>query len=106
MSTMGAAAKDLDLSLLPPEHRVAFEALHATAVQPAELEDSVKRLEHLVAELNHVIHVIQYNEACHKRPDARVFLSRPDCRLHPIPLPPTVRTSILSSGSGPSRTSM
>jgi len=53
---MSAAAKDLDLSVLPPECRVAFEALQATAVRAAELEDIVKRLEHLVAELNHIIH--------------------------------------------------
>lgn len=53
---MTAAAKDLDLSVLPPEYRVAFEALQATAVRAAELEDIVKRLEHLVAELNHVVH--------------------------------------------------
>jgi transposase len=53
---MSAAAKDLDLSVLPPEYRVAFEALQATAVRAAELEDIVKRLEHLVAELNHVVH--------------------------------------------------
>ena len=53
---MSAAAKDLDLSVLPPEYRVAFEALQATAVRAAELEDIVKRLEHLVAELNHAVH--------------------------------------------------
>jgi transposase len=53
---MSAAAKDLDLSVLPPEYRVAFEALQAKAARAAELEDIVKRLEHLVAELNHVVH--------------------------------------------------
>ncbi len=53
---MTAAAEDLDLSVLPPEYRVAFEALQATAVRAAELEDIVKRLEHLVAELNHAVH--------------------------------------------------
>ncbi len=53
---MSAAAKDLDLSVLPTEYRVAFDALQATAVRAAELEDIVKRLEHLVAELNHVGH--------------------------------------------------
>lgn len=56
MLAMSAAAKDLDLSVLPQEYRVAFEALQATAVLAAELEDIVKRLEHLVAELNHVVH--------------------------------------------------
>jgi hypothetical protein len=44
---MTAAAKDLDLSVLPPNYRAAFEALQATAVRAAELEDIVKRLEHL-----------------------------------------------------------
>lgn len=53
---MSAAAKDLDLSILPQEYRVAFEALQAKAARAAELEDIVKRLEHLVAELNHVVH--------------------------------------------------
>jgi transposase len=53
---MSAAAKDLDLSVLPPEYRLAFKALQATAVRAAELEDIVKRLEHLVAELNHAVH--------------------------------------------------
>lgn len=53
---MSDAAKDLDLSILPPDYRAAFEALQATAARAAELEDIVKRLEHLVAELNHVLH--------------------------------------------------
>ena len=53
---MTATVEDLDLSVLPPEYRVAFEALQATAARAAELEDIVKRLEHLVAELNHVVH--------------------------------------------------
>ena len=53
---MTAAAEDLDLSVLPPDYRVAFEALQARAARAAELEDIVKRLEHLVAELNHVVH--------------------------------------------------
>ena len=53
---MTGAAKDLDLSILPPNYRAAFEALQATAARAAELEDIVKRLEHLVAELNHVVH--------------------------------------------------
>ncbi|MBW6495348.1 MAG: IS66 family transposase [Burkholderiaceae bacterium] len=51
-----AAAKDLDLSVLPPDYRAAFEALQATAARVAELEEINKRLEHLVAELNHVVH--------------------------------------------------
>src|SRR6056297_2717878 len=53
---MTAAAKDLDLSVLPPNYRAAFEALQATAARAAELEEIVKRLDHLVAELNHVVH--------------------------------------------------
>ncbi len=51
-----AAAKDLDLSVLPPDYRAAFEALQATAARVASLEEINKRLEHLVAELNHVVH--------------------------------------------------
>jgi len=50
---MSTAAKDLDLSALPPEFRAAFEAQIARV---AELEEVNKRLEHLVAELNHAIH--------------------------------------------------
>src|SRR5690554_5488726 len=53
---MSDAAKDLDLSILPPDYRAAFEALQAAAARAAELENIVKRLEHLVAELNHVVH--------------------------------------------------
>ena len=53
---MTAAAKDLDLSVLPPDYRAAFEALQATAARAAELEEIVKRLENLVAELNQVVH--------------------------------------------------
>ena len=44
---MTDAAKNLDLSILPPNYRAAFEALQATAARAAELEDIVKRLEHL-----------------------------------------------------------
>ena len=51
-----AAIKDLDLSVLPPDYRAAFEALQATAARVAALEEINKRLEHLVAELNHVVH--------------------------------------------------
>ena len=51
-----AADKDLDLSVLPPDYRAAFEALQATAARVAALEEINKRLEHLVAELNHVVH--------------------------------------------------
>ena len=53
---ISAAANDLDLSVLPPDYRAAFEALQARAARAAELEDIVKRLEHLVAELNHMVH--------------------------------------------------
>jgi hypothetical protein len=56
-TAMSAAAKDLDLSVLPPDYRAAFEALQAQAARAAELEEVVKCLEHLVAELNHVVHV-------------------------------------------------
>lgn len=50
---MDAAAKTLDLSILPPEYRAVFEA---QAARVAELEAINRRLEHLVAELNHVVH--------------------------------------------------
>lgn len=50
---MDAAAKALDLSVLPPEYRAVFEA---QAARMAELEAINRRLEHLVAELNHVVH--------------------------------------------------
>lgn len=53
---MTAAFKDLDLSILPPDYRAAFEVLQATAARVWELEEINKRLEHLVAELNHVVH--------------------------------------------------
>jgi len=49
---MSNAADDLDLSLLTPEFRVLFEAQSA---QVAELKEINKRLEHLVAELNHAV---------------------------------------------------
>lgn len=51
-----AATKDLDLSVLSPDYRVAFEALLATAARVAALEEINKRLEHLVAEMNHALH--------------------------------------------------
>ena len=50
---MDAAARPLDLSVLPPEYRAVFEA---QAIRVAELEAINRRLEHLVAELNHVVH--------------------------------------------------
>jgi transposase len=53
---MNAAANDLDLSVLSPDYREAFGALQVTAARAAEPEDIVKRLEHLVAELNHAVH--------------------------------------------------
>lgn len=53
---MSDAADDLDLSLLPPAYRAAFEALQVQAARAAELEEINKRLEHLVAELNHAVH--------------------------------------------------
>ncbi len=53
----------LDLSVLPPAYRAAFEALQAKATQGdhlaarvTELEEINRRLEHLVAELNHAVH--------------------------------------------------
>ena len=50
---MTCAAKDLDLSVLSPDYRAAFEA---QAARVAELEEINRRLEHLVAELNHAVH--------------------------------------------------
>ena len=50
---MDAATRTLDLSVLPPEYRAVFEA---QAARVAELETVNRRLEHLVAELNHVVH--------------------------------------------------
>ena len=35
-----------------------------------------------------IIHVIRDNAACHKGPDVRAFLARPDCRIHLVQLPP------------------
>ena len=51
-----AVPKDLDLSVLPPDYRAAFEALQAIAARVAALEEINKRLEHLVAEMNHALH--------------------------------------------------
>ena len=47
---------DLDLSVLPPEYRAAFEALQAQAARVTELEEITRRLEHLIAELNHALY--------------------------------------------------
>ena len=35
-----------------------------------------------------LIHVIRDNAACHKGPDVRAFLARPNCRIHLVHLPP------------------
>ena len=53
---MCSTPQDLDLSILPPVYRAAFEALQVQAARAAELEEINKRLEHLVAELNHAVH--------------------------------------------------
>ncbi|WP_292288891.1 IS66 family transposase [Marivita sp.] len=50
---MTAAAKELDLSVLPPEYRAAFEA---QAARVAELEETNQRQEHLIAELHHALY--------------------------------------------------
>jgi transposase len=47
---------DRACAVLPPDYRAAFEAFQATAARVTELEEINKRLEHLVAELNHVVH--------------------------------------------------
>uniref|UniRef100_UPI0015538C2D IS66 family transposase n=1 Tax=Mangrovicoccus sp. HB161399 TaxID=2720392 RepID=UPI0015538C2D len=49
-------AADLDLSVLPPEYRAAFEALQAQAARVAELEEITRRQEHLIAELNQALY--------------------------------------------------
>ena len=53
---MTAAAKDLDLSVLPPEYRTAFEALQAAAARATELEEITRRQEHLIAEMHHALY--------------------------------------------------
>ena len=53
---MCSTPQDLDLSILPPAYRAAFEALQVQAAHASELEEINKRLEHLVAELNHAVH--------------------------------------------------
>lgn len=53
---MSNAADKLDLSILPPAYKEAFEALQAQAARVAELEEINRRLEHLVSELNHAVH--------------------------------------------------
>jgi len=50
---MTAAAKDLDLSVLPPEYRAAFEAQAACV---AELEEANQRQKHLIAEMHHALY--------------------------------------------------
>ena len=50
------ASADLDLSVLPPEYRAAFEALQAQAARVTELEEITRRLEHLIAELNQALY--------------------------------------------------
>ena len=50
---MTAPAKDLDLSILPSEYRVAFEAQVARV---AALEAQSKRQEHLIAELQQALY--------------------------------------------------
>lgn len=50
---MTAAAKDLDLSVLSPDYRAAFEA---QAARVAELEEINKRQEHLIAEMQQVLY--------------------------------------------------
>ncbi len=50
---MTATAKDLDLSVLSPDYREAFEA---QAARVAELEEINKRQEHLIAEMQQVLY--------------------------------------------------
>ncbi|GAA0295050.1 IS66 family transposase [Rhodovulum strictum] len=53
---MTATFDDLDLSVLPPAYRAAFEALQASAARVPELEEITRRQEHLIAELNQALH--------------------------------------------------
>lgn len=53
---MSASFDDLDLSVLSPEYRAAFEALRVKAARVAELEEITQRQEHLIAELNQALH--------------------------------------------------
>jgi len=53
---MSATFDDLDLSVLPPAYRAAFEALQASAARVPELEEITRRQEHLIAELNQALH--------------------------------------------------
>jgi transposase len=53
---MSASFDDLDLSVLTPEYRAAFEALRVKAARVAELEAITQRQEHLIAELNQALH--------------------------------------------------
>jgi len=50
---MSTAAKDLDLSVLPPQYRAVFEA---QAARVAELQEINQRQEHLIAELHHALY--------------------------------------------------
>jgi transposase len=50
---MTAPAKQLDLSVLPPEYRAEFEA---QAARVAQLEEINKRQEHLIAEMQHALY--------------------------------------------------
>jgi len=50
---MTAAFKNLDLSILQPEYRAAFEA---QAARVAELEEITRRQAHLLAEMNQALH--------------------------------------------------
>lgn len=50
---MTDTAKDLDLSVLPPEYRAVFEA---QAARVALLEELTKRQEHLIAEMQNALY--------------------------------------------------
>lgn len=50
---MTNTVKDLNLSILPLEYRVAFEA---QAARVAVLEELTKRQEHLIAEMHHALY--------------------------------------------------
>ena len=53
---MPTTPSDLDLSVLPPEYRAAFEALLVQSERIDELEEIARRQEALIKELRHALY--------------------------------------------------
>tara|TARA_R110001592_G_scaffold206220_1_gene456973 strand:+ start:365 stop:1939 length:1575 start_codon:yes stop_codon:yes gene_type:complete len=53
---MSATPNDLDLSVLPPEYRAAFETLLVQSARVGALEEITRRQEALIKELRHALH--------------------------------------------------